>query len=62
MAKYVKSMCGPFKRNVSDSRSPLSYSFTICTGFYSKKLWGLIFLVLESWAEGIGVGLGPLAP
>ena len=32
------------------------------TGFYSQKLWEFIFLALEPWAEGPGVGLGPLAP
>ena len=29
---------------------------------YSQKLWGLIFLALETWARGPGVGLGLLAP
>ena len=28
----------------------------------SQKLWGLIFLVLEPWAGGPGVGLGLLVP
>ena len=32
------------------------------TGFYSQKLWGFIFLVLESWAVCSGLGLGLLAP
>ena len=32
------------------------------TGFHSQVLWGLIFLALESWAGGPGVGLGLLAP
>ena len=31
------------------------------TGFYSQKLWGLNFLVLEPWALWSGVGLGSLA-
>ena len=32
-------------------------------GFYRQKLWGLLFLeALVTWAEGPGVGLGPLAP
>ena len=30
--------------------------------FYSQKLWGLIFLTLESWAGDAGVGLGLFAP
>ena len=32
----------------------------IPTGFCSQKLWGLIFLALEPWAEGLGVGWGQL--
>ena len=31
-------------------------------GFYSQKLWGLIFLALEPWAWWSGVGLGFFAP
>ena len=31
-------------------------------GFYSQKLCRLLFLALETWVEGPGVGLGPLAP
>ena len=31
-------------------------------GFCIQKLWELIFLALEPWAWGPGVGLGPLAP
>ena len=34
----------------------------IPTGFCSQELWELIFLALESWAGGPGVGLGLLAP
>ena len=34
---------------------------SIPTGFCSQKLWGLTFLTLESWARGLGVGLGLLA-
>ena len=30
--------------------------------FHSQKLWGLLFLALESWAGLLGVRLGPLAP
>ena len=44
-------------------RTPeMSSTDSIPTGFYSQKLWGLIFLALELWAGGTGVGLGPLAP
>ena len=35
---------------------------SIPTGFCSQKLWELIFLVLEFWARGSGVGLGLLTP
>ena len=52
----------PFKRNAWDFRSPLSHSATIPTGFYSQKLWGLLFPPLEPWSGGPGVGLGPLTP
>ena len=31
-------------------------------GFYRQKLWGLIFLTLESWAGWFALGLGSLAP
>ena len=31
-------------------------------GFGSRKLWELIFLALEPWAGGPGVGLALLAP
>ena len=40
----------------------VSSTDSIHAGFCSQKLWGLIFLALESWAEGPGVGLGLLAP
>ena len=30
--------------------------------FYSQKLWGFIFPVLEPWAVQSGMGLGLLAP
>ena len=30
--------------------------------FCNQKLWGLIFLVLEPWAQGASVGLGLLTP
>ena len=32
------------------------------SGFCSQKLWGLIFLALEPWAGGPGMGLGLLTP
>ena len=40
----------------------ISSTDSIPTGFCSQKLWGLIFLALEPWAGGPGVGLGLLAP
>ena len=36
----------------------VSSTNSIPTGFYSLKLWGLIFLALEPWAGWSGVGLG----
>ena len=42
-----------------------SFSFFCCptpTGFYSQKLWGFIFLVLEPGVGWSGLGLGSLAP
>ena len=35
---------------------------SICTGFCSQKLWGLIFLALEPTVGGPGVGLVILTP
>ena len=55
-----KFLCGPFKRNVWDCRSPSLHSTIIPTGFYSHKLWELLFLVLEPWTRLPGVGLGLL--
>ena len=40
----------------------VSSTNSIPDGFCSLKLWGLIFLALELWAGGPGVGLGLLAP
>ena len=40
----------------------VSYTDSIPTGFCSQKLWGLIFLALEPWSGGPGVGLGLFAP
>ena len=39
-----------------------SSTSSIPAGFHSQKWWGLIFLALESWAEGPGLGLGLFAP
>ena len=54
-----KSVCGPFKRNCWRFQQFLSSMASILTGFHRPELWGLIFLVLEPWAEGPGMGLGP---
>ena len=44
-------------------RAPAASSTdSIPTGFDGQKLWGLIFLALEPWAGGPGVGLGLLVP
>ena len=40
----------------------VSSTDSIPAGFYSQKLWGLIFLALEPWAGETSVGLGLLAP
>ena len=53
---------GPLKGTAWDSSSTPSPSASILTGFYSQKLWGLLFLALESWAGGPSVGQGPLTP
>ena len=47
------SLSGEFM-NSWDSRSPLSPSATVPTGFHTQKLGGLLFLPLEPWA-----GCGP---
>ena len=39
----------------------VSSNDSIPIGFYSQKMWGLLFLALEPWAEGPGMGLGLLA-
>ena len=44
-------------------RGPVASSpNSIPADFCSQKLWGLIFLTLESWARGPGVDLGLLVP
>ena len=40
----------------------VSSTDSIPTDFCSQKLWGLIFLALEPWAEGPGVWLGLCTP
>ena len=40
--------------------SPPSHQTQSSICFYNQMLWGLAFLVLEPWAGGPGVGLGPL--
>ena len=62
--KYVslgKSMRSvrPFRRGL---RIPVSSTNPTTSGFYSQKLWGLIFLALEPWAGWSGVGLFPRYP
>ena len=44
-------------------RAPAASSIdSIAAGFPRQKLWGLMFLALESWDMGPGVGLGLFAP
>ena len=62
------------KRSKSESVSPCVGSLrgnfglqqflpnSIPAGIFSQEMWGLIFLALETWAEGPGMGLGLLAP
>ena len=56
-----KSMCRSFNRNSLGTQQFLLLTQALLV-FYSQKLWGLIFLLLEPWAQGPGVGLGLLAP
>ena len=55
-----ESVCGFFKRGCWDSRS-FFHSHNPCW-FLQPETWKLIFLALEPWAGGPGVGLGLLAP
>ena len=57
-----KSVCEPFKRNCQGVQKFLFSTVSIPTSFYSQKLGRLLFLALEPWAVGPGVGLGPVAP
>ena len=57
-----KSECGLFKRNNLRLQQFLSSTVSIPDGFYSQKLWGLVFLALETWAGRARVRLGPLSP
>ena len=43
-----KSLHKPFKRNFLGPRSPPSHLAITPAGFYSQKLWGLLFMALES--------------
>ena len=54
-----KFVCWPFKRNFLELQKLPSSSDSIPAGFYSQKLWVLLFLALEPWAGDSGVGLGP---
>ena len=56
------SVHGPFKSKCQGVQQLLSSTASIPTGFYSQKLWRLIFLVLKPWVGGPGVTLGPLTP
>ena len=56
----VSSCAGFLSGSAWDSRSPSSHSAIMPAVLYSLKLWGLLFLVLESLAGGPGVRLGSL--
>lgn len=49
----------PLKGTGWDSRSTPSLSALIPTHFYIQKSQGLLFLALDPWAAGPGLGLGP---
>ena len=53
---WREPMRSPLKGTAWDSRSPLSPSSSIPAGFYSQKLWGLLFLALGPWAGGPAMG------
>ena len=59
-SEQKSSYVGSFRGTAWDSR--VSSTNSIPAGVCSQKLWGLIFLALESWVGGPGVGLGLLAP
>ena len=52
-----KSVHGPVKRKCLGFQQFLSSTASISSGFYIQKLAGFIFLALEPWAGGPGVGL-----
>ena len=53
-----KFVYGFFKGNFFLRETPeVSSTDSVPDGFYSQKLWGLIFQVLELWVGGPGVGL-----
>ena len=56
MSLFVSSLRGTSWAPEVSSTNPVP------DGFCIQKLWELIFLALEPWAWGPGVGLGPLAP
>ena len=53
-----ESECGSFKKKCLGLQKLLSSSASISAGFYSQKLWELLFLALEPWAGGPGCGAG----
>ena len=55
-----KSTCGALQEEMPENPTVSSADPTP-TGFYSQKLWGLIFLALRPWAGWSGLELGPLA-
>ena len=53
---------GPFKSGNLGLQEPPSQSANISSAVHNQKLWVVLFLVLEPWAESSGVGLGPPVP
>ena len=56
---WVSLWVGPLRGAAWDS-STFSSTTSIPFGFYNQESWGFIFLVLDPWAGGTGVRLGPI--
>lgn len=53
-----KSMCGPLKKNVFNSSSPLFHSATLFTGFHNQKLWRTSLPTTGTLGWGVLCGAG----
>ena len=61
-SRTCQILCAPFKSQVSVSPSPLSLRKLSLADLQSQMLWGLVFLVLDSWAAEPDVGPRTLTP